>query len=103
MQQPICRVNDLITGTCTANATGHPRTFTGHWVSGSTVVTADGIGVIRVGDPGITDCGHHIVATVGSTILKADGIGVVRVGDAVIVTEGGTGVTTTGSPVVGSL
>ena len=97
MSGAICRVGDLVTGTCQASAPGHPRAFTGHWVVGSPKVTANGIGVIRTGDTGITDCGHTIIATVGSTLVSSDGIGVVRVGDPVGIVQGGFGTAITGA------
>jgi hypothetical protein len=53
--------------------------------------------MIRVGDHGVTDCGHHITAIEGSFICTADGIGIHRVGDAVVVDEGGDGITVTGA------
>ena len=95
MSGAICRVGDLVTGTCNAHAI--PRAFTGQWVVGSPTVTANGIGVIRTGDTGITDCGHTIQATVGSILVSSNGIGVVRVGDPVIIVQGGFGITTTGA------
>ena len=100
----VCRIGDHCTGTCTANAPNHPRTFTGTWQTGSGIVTADGIGIVRVGDTGITDCSppHHIVATGGSGVGGTLGVAYHRVGDAVTVTEGGTGVSSTGSPTVSS-
>ena len=91
----ICRVGDQVTGTCNAHTT--PRTFIGTWVTGSSIGTVDGLGIIREGDTGITDCNHHFVATEGSSIFKENGIAIHRVGDAVIVTEGGEGVSITGS------
>ena len=99
----VCRVGDQCTGTCTATAPGHPRTFTGTWTSGSGVSTADGLGLIRVGDTGVTDCSppHHIVASGGGS-GSSGGQALHRVGDAVTVTEGGTGVSSTGSPTVTS-
>lgn len=96
----VCRIGDSVTGTCRAAVVGHPRTFTGTWSTGSSVVQANGIGVVRVGDTGITDCGHTIQATVGSSAMTADGLPVHRVGDAVIIVQGGSGVSSTGSPTV---
>lgn len=60
-------------------------------------MTCDGVGVARVGDTGVTDCGHTIQIVEGSSIATALGIGLARVGDAVVVLEGGSGVITTGS------
>lgn len=97
MAQPICRVGDVVVGRCEANAPGHPRDFVGTWSVGSDKSTCDGIGVIRVGDIGHTDCDHTFIAVDGSDITQEDGVGIVRVGDVVHVIEGGVGVATTGS------
>jgi uncharacterized Zn-binding protein involved in type VI secretion len=65
-------------------------------------MTADGIGIIRVGDTGVTDCNHTIIAVSGSDVFDDRGAAVIRVGDIVQVVEGGYGVTTTGSDTVTS-
>jgi uncharacterized Zn-binding protein involved in type VI secretion len=92
-----CRVGDIVTGICNANASGHPRNFTGTWINGASDVTADGIGMVRVGDIGITDCGHTFQAISGSLDVITDGLGQVRVGDPVIVIQGGLGITVSGA------
>lgn len=94
----VCRIGDHAEGTC--NGSGHTsgRHFIATWTTGSNVGTADGIGIVRVDDIGITDCGHTIKAVGSSTIGFCEGRRVHRVGDAVIVLEGGSGVSTTGSP-----
>lgn len=96
----VARVGDIVHGTCKANAPNHPRDFTGTWLTGSDTCTADNLGIVRVGDVGVTDCDHHFTAISGSDICTADGLGVHRVGDAVSVTEGGEGTTSTGSDTV---
>lgn len=102
MQKGVCRVGDQITGVCNASVHNGSRNFVGTWTTGSSVVSSEGLGVVRVGDLGITDCGHTIRAIQGSSIVTADGIGVVRVGDQVEVIEGGYGTTTTGSGLITS-
>ena len=97
MARAIARIGDQAEGTCTAHDS--PRHFVATITTGSGIVTCDGIGVARVGDTGVTDCGHTIRITEGSGIATALGIGLARVGDAVIVVEGGSGVITTGSSV----
>jgi len=96
----VARIGDEVTGIC--NGTGHTagRAFIGIWVTGSSTVFADGIGVVRVDDTGTTDCGHNIKATGGSSKGDANGLSLHRVGDAVTVIEGGTGTTTTGSSTI---
>lgn len=102
MAQGVARVGDTIVGYC--NGPGHSanREFVGVWVSGSGTVTADGLSVVRVGDIGVTDCNHTVVAITGASMSSADGIAVHRVGD-VCVTEGnGVGTTSSGSTTVTS-
>ena len=100
MAQGCCRVGDIIVGVCEANTSGHPRDFTGVWVTGSDTVRADNIEVIRQGDIGVTDCGHTIIAAEGSSVVDDNGIPIHRVGDVVIIAEGGVGVSVTGSETV---
>ncbi len=100
MTKAVCRIGDTVTGTCAAPAGGHPRTFTGTWTVGSGIVKADGIGVVREDDTGLTDCSHTFKAVGGSGSVSADGKKIHRVGDAVVVLLGGSGVSASGSPVV---
>lgn len=97
--QPICRIGDQCTGTCQVSAPGHPRTFTATWQTGSSDMFDGIIPLVRVGDTGITDCGHTVQATGGSSVTKNNGIPVHRVTDAVIVLGGGFGVSITGSAI----
>ena len=100
MATGIARIGDAVTGIC--NGPGHPanRHFTGTWQVGSSTLTANGLGVVRANDTGLTDCGHHFKATGGSSVVTADGQPVHRLGDAVIVIEGGSGTTQGGSSTV---
>jgi hypothetical protein len=98
--QGVCRVGDSITGVCQANVPGHPRPFTGIWTNSSSTVTCNNIAIIRVGDTGITDCGHHIVASSGSGTINADSLTIHRVGDSVIINEGGYGNSVSGSSTI---
>lgn len=96
----VARVGDIVVGYCDGSGHSLHRAFTGVWTTGSDVVTADNIGIVRVGDVGTTDCGHSFIAATGSDILTVDGISAHRVGDVVIVEQGGSGVTMTGSDTV---
>lgn len=98
MYSNCCRIGDIVIGTCDADAPDHPRSFTGTWTTGSPNVTADGLSVVRIGDIGITDCGHTFQAVAAGENVYSNGLGQVRVGDPVIVLEGGEGIATTGSP-----
>lgn len=94
----ITRVGDTVEGTCWAP--GHPvRHFVGHWVRGASYSSLDGLQIIRVGDEGITDCGHKFHAITGSGVGMCEGRAIHRVGDQVIVDEGGEGVSVSGSSV----
>lgn len=100
MSKPVARIGDKVIGTCKAPASGHPRAFTGTWQTGSSLCTADGLGIVRVDDTGITDCGHQFKAIVGSDLATCEGRKIVRVGDAVQVILGGDGTANTGSPTI---
>lgn len=92
----VCRIGDIVTGTC--NNHSSPRSFTGVWVTCSGDVTADGLGIIRRGDIGNTDCGHTFTADGGSTGVDANGLQLQRVGDTVTVeAAGATGISITGA------
>lgn len=93
----ICRVGDTVTGTCSAPVSGHPRAFTGTWQTGSSVVTCDGLGVVRTGDTGLTNCGHPFIAVGNTGGLSGDGLGIQTIGDSVTLPLGGTGTSITGS------
>lgn len=96
MGQQVARVGDTVVGTCRAHKS--PRSYTAILTTGSGTVTADGQAVCRVGDIGVTDCGHTVQIVSGSSVAKANGIPVARVGDVVIVVEGGDGTIVSGSP-----
>lgn len=97
----VCRTGDPVSGTCTQHVPA--RAWTGVWGAGSTILKADGIGVIRVNDTGVCSCGHTFKANAGSTIIKDGILGLHRVGDAVIVIGGGTGNSLSGSLTVKAL
>lgn len=97
--QAVCRYGDITTGIC--NGPGHPPgfNFTATWATCSPDVSVDGgLGIVRVGDTGPTNCGHTIQATVGSSLGKVNGLAIQRVGDPVIVIQSGSGISQTGSP-----
>lgn len=102
MSTPVARVGDVVVGYC--NGQGHTpnREFTGVWVTGSDTLTTSGVGVVRVGDTGVTDCGHTFQAATGSDVATDTGQPLHRVGDLVIVEGSGVGVTVTGDDVLTS-
>ena len=104
MSRNLCRIGDQVQGTCRVNAPGHPRAFTGTWNTGSSNITADGIGIVRVDDTGTTDCGHTFKAIEGAEWSSdTNGKKLHRVGDAVEVIGGGEGISVTGSNICRSI
>ena len=93
----ICRVGDIAVGTCWASP-HQPRQYTAVWIQGSNGTYLDDQQEIRVGDIGITDCGHTIMAIGGSPNAYDEDKQIHRVGDPVIVIEGGDGISVSGSP-----
>ena len=102
MTNPVARVGDVVTGYCDGPGHVRGRPFVGVWPTGSGTVVANGVAVIRVGDTGVTDCGHTFIAQTGSDITTDTGIPIHRVGDVVATEGGGVGVTVTGSDTVTS-
>jgi hypothetical protein len=102
MFKSVCRTGDIVTGVCLNH--DDPQPFTGVWGSGSLNVIANGIGIIREGDTGNTNCGHIFVANGSSSDdVTANGLSLQRIGDTVTVIGGGNGTSITGSPDVNSL
>ena len=81
--KPIARIGDAVSGVCFAH--GSTRGWNGVIGSGSSTFTCDGIGVARVGDVGVTDCGHYFKITAGSSVCSNAGIPVSRKDDGVTV------------------
>lgn len=96
----ICRTGDTFSGTCYNHSPY--QAFIGTWTAGSTMYTAEGLEIIRVGDTAHASCGHTARATAGSTATVVGGIAVHRVGDAIDILEGshGIGTSTSGSTVI---
>jgi uncharacterized Zn-binding protein involved in type VI secretion len=94
----VCRTGDSFAGTCYAHT--NPTPFTGTWVLGSPILTANGLSIIRVGDTAPTSCGHTARAIAGSIHTVGGGLALHRQGDAIDVIQGGTGTSTSGSSVI---
>lgn len=94
----VVRIGDAHAGVCDHGLPCCPHTVVGTYVSASGDVTANGKGVVRVGDIVVHSCPHCGTGVVigGSDTLKVNGKGVHRIGDAVAY-GGGAGVATTGS------
>jgi uncharacterized Zn-binding protein involved in type VI secretion len=97
----IARVGDQVEGICPNHVDEEDAAisldFTGTWLTGSTIVTLDGLGVVRIGDTGLASCGHTFTASEGSSINTADGLGIHRLGDAVSILGANVGTTISGS------
>jgi uncharacterized Zn-binding protein involved in type VI secretion len=94
----VVRLGDAHAGVCSHGLPCCPHIVAGVYVSASGDVSADGRGVVRVGDLVVHSCPHCGVgaAVGGSGTVSANGRGVHRVGDAVVY-PGGAGVAITGS------
>lgn len=97
MSNEVCTTDDIVLGTCEADAPDHPRSFVGTWVEGTELYKINGKCVVCEGHLGVTDCGHILMAVSASSINSSNGLNVHRVGDVAIVLEGGIGVSMTGS------
>lgn len=96
----VARIGDTVVGYCNGPNHKKNKEFTGVWITGSETVFADHLGVVRLNDTGVTDCGHTFIATSAAQNVNADNLGVHRVGDTVLTEGGGVGVTVTGSETV---
>lgn len=96
--------SDTVNGLCSGPGHAPNLPFVGNFTSGSSAIVANGFGIVRVGDTGVTNCGfgHHIKATTGSSVAIADGLAIHRVGDTGIVVEGGTYTASVGDSIVQS-
>lgn len=93
----VCRVGDLGVGICYQH--DGPVRFTTVFCTGDPITSANGSPVVRIGDLGITSCGHITQATTGSSTVFGEGDQAVhRIGDRGIVLGGGTYVAVSGSP-----
>jgi uncharacterized Zn-binding protein involved in type VI secretion len=93
--QFVARIGDTGHSICNGHSP-NPIVVSFVWTTGSTIITADGLSVIRVGDICTASCGHTGRATTGGS-STADGLALHRIGDQVTMDPGGTGTTETGS------
>jgi uncharacterized Zn-binding protein involved in type VI secretion len=102
MAQKVARIGDTVLCNCSQHGLNRTGTIQG----GSGTVTADGVGVARLGDTGRLSCNHFFRISGASNVSFADGIRIARVGDAVEIVPGqgvsGIGTIQTGSPNVDS-
>ena len=84
-------VGDLWAGVCFAHKS--PTATAGIVVTGSSDVTADGVGKARLGDLTVSFCGHVGVIVTGSMSSFVNGMPDARLGDVTVGTYVGTLVT----------
>ena len=95
----ISRITDVGVGVCPCHSS--PVTYVTMFAVGDPFVDADGLQVARIGDMGISSCGHPTIAVTGSTISTASGIPTHRIGDTG--QNCGSYVSISGSPTTDSL
>lgn len=93
-----CRVNDMGLGTCPAHDS--PKSYTTIFCTGAPTVMIEGSPAVRVGDVGISTCGHPTVAMTGGAIGIFEGAPSHRIGDTG--TNPGPYVATTAAVTVGT-
>jgi len=77
----IARLTDLFDGICTCHST--PIPMKGTIVTASENVKINGLGVARLTDVVLGQCGHTGKIVSASENMNANGLGIARVGDAV--------------------
>lgn len=75
----VTRVGDIGSGSCPAHK--GRKSYNTIFVPGQSTVLAEGSPVIRVGDVGLSTCGHPTVALMGAVTVFAVASNVHRVGD----------------------
>jgi hypothetical protein len=80
MNHSACRVGDTGTGVC--NLHGSAQAFTTTFYEGSSVASADGLGIVLVGHRGHASCGHDTIASTGAPFTDVLGVKIHRVGDS---------------------
>ena len=75
----VCRVSDIGIGVCPAHKS--PRSYITVFGSGAKTVLAEAKQMVRVGDVGVSSCGHPTIALVGSKTVLCEGAAVHRCND----------------------
>jgi uncharacterized Zn-binding protein involved in type VI secretion len=81
MASGLARLGDRTTGVCTAHK--NPITTGGTIVSASGDVTANNLGIARLGDIVQADCGHSATIISSSSSVTVNNIPAARLGDMV--------------------
>ena len=83
MTTSMIRVTDMWVGVCNCHPPSPPIPMTGFVITGSGDVSANNLGMARIGDIVIGTCGHVGTIVTGSSVSKANNIGKARSGDLV--------------------
>lgn len=75
----VSRTGDVGTGRCPAHDS--TKTYNTVFMSGSIPQTAEGSPIVRVGDVGISSCGHPTVALSGAPTSRSASLDIHRIGD----------------------
>ena len=67
----VCRTSDIGVGVCPAHKS--PKSYVTVFCTGAKTVMAENKAVVRVGDIGVSTCGHPTVALTGSQSVMSEG------------------------------
>ncbi len=77
------RIGDSFIGTCCCHSDPTCIGTSGVIISGAAMTTVEGSPAARIGDMGITSCGHIAVIVGGSSTITVESSPVSRIGDSV--------------------
>ena len=75
----ICRAGDVGAGSCSAHDS--TKSYNTVFVPAQSTVFSEGSPVIRIGDVGLSTCGHPTICLSGAATVLCVGSGVHRIGD----------------------
>lgn len=81
MKMGVARLGDVTFGKCYKH--GAPLEITGRIISASPNTYCDNLGIARLGDTVISDCGHTGTIVSASQVTNCNNLGVARLGDNV--------------------
>lgn len=81
MPLPVCRLNDIALGSCPCHA-GVPVVVT--VIMASPTCLANGLGVAKMNDIGMSSCGHVATIVMGNPTVLTNGLPTARVTDMML-------------------
>lgn len=84
MPLPVCRLNDIALGICPCHSIPVVVTI----VMASPTCLANGLGIARMGDIGMSSCGHTANIMTTNPLVMNNGLGTARITDLIIGTAG---------------